>query len=326
MNDVTQSSNGVEVFSFGDPEPVLNGRQISSLFQSWHNGRYYEPPVDFEGLSKARHANSFHESAMMVKVNVLSSCYKGHKLLSRREFRSLALDYIAFGNAYLERVENGLREPMTLTRTLAKMVRIKKDGSYIFLSDFQKEHAFKRNSIFHFKEPDLNQEIYGVPQYLSGLQSAFLNEEATLFRRRYYQNGSHAGFILHISDAAMNDGDIDGIRQALKDAKGVGNFKNLFLYTPNGKENGVKVIPIAEVMAKDEFFNIKNVSRDDVLSVHRVPPHLMGLVPANVGGFGNPKDAASVFSRNEIEPLKAVFQDINEWIGEEVIAFNDYEL
>lgn len=29
---------------------------------------------------------------------------------------------------------------------------------------------------------------------VSALQSAWLNEAATLFRRKYYKNGSHAGF------------------------------------------------------------------------------------------------------------------------------------
>ena len=31
---------------------------------------------------------------------------------------------------------------------------------------------------------------------VAALNSAWLNESATLYRRRYYSNGSHAGFIL----------------------------------------------------------------------------------------------------------------------------------
>lgn len=45
--------------------------------------------------------------------------------------------------------------------------------------------------------------------------------------------------------------------EAVKESKGAGNFKNLFMYVPNGKPDGVKVIPLAEVAAKDEFMNIK---------------------------------------------------------------------
>lgn len=174
--------------------------------------------------------------------------------------------------------------------------------------------------------PDVSQEVYGVPEYVACLQSALLNENATLFRRRYYLNGSHAGFILSITDPAQNPDDIDAIRTALREAKGPGNFRNLFLYTPGGKADGIKVIPIAEVAAKDEFMNMKNVTRDDVLAAHRVPPVLLGILPNNTGGFGDVEKAAGVFARNELRPIMSVFEEINAWIGETVVAFDPYSV
>jgi len=56
--------------------------------------------------------------------------------------------------------------------------------------------AREPDSVFHLMEPDINQEIYGIPEYIGALNSAWLNELATLFRRRYYKNGSHAGHTL----------------------------------------------------------------------------------------------------------------------------------
>lgn len=53
-------------------------------------------------------------------------------------------------------------------------------------------------------EPDLDQEIYSLPEYLSAFSSALLNESATLFRHKYYINGSHVGFIMYMTDAAQN--------------------------------------------------------------------------------------------------------------------------
>jgi capsid portal protein len=53
-------------------------------------------------------------------------------------------------------------------------------------------YEFIRGSIFHLFEPDLNQDIYGLPEYLSTIPSALLNESATLFRRKYYINASTA--------------------------------------------------------------------------------------------------------------------------------------
>jgi capsid portal protein len=36
---------------------------------------------------------------------------------------------------------------------------------------------------------------YGLPEWVNALQSTLLNESATLFGRKYYDNGNHAGFI-----------------------------------------------------------------------------------------------------------------------------------
>ncbi len=67
-------------------------------------------------------------------------------------------------------------------------------------------------------EPDLNQKIYGLPEYLSAIPSTLLNESATLFRRNYYINGSHVGFIMYITDAEQNQEDVNYICKAMKSA------------------------------------------------------------------------------------------------------------
>ena len=86
----------------------------------------------------------------------------------------------------------------------------------------------------------------------------------------------------------------------------------------------MQIIPVSEVAARDDFFNIKNISRDDMLAAHRVPPQLIGLVPSNSGGFGAILPAAQVFARNELEPLQATFLGLNEWLGQEVVKFRPY--
>ncbi len=149
------------------------------------------------------------------------------------------------------------------------------------------EHEFKKGTICHLREADINQEIYGLPEWLPALQSTLLNEPATLFRHKYYNNDSHAGFIVYMTDTAQNETDVAALRSALKSAKGPGNFRNLFMYAPIGKKDGIQLIPVSEVAEKDEFGSIKNISRDDMLAALRIPPQLMGIVPQNAGGFGS---------------------------------------
>lgn len=112
---------------------------------------------------------------------------------------------------------------------------------------------------------------------------------------------------MYVTDALRDQGYADGICKAMKDAKGQGNFCNMLVYAPGGRKDGLQIIPISEVAARGDIFNIKNVSRDDVLATHRVPPQLLGLVPTNSGGFGTSVAAVKVRARNELEPLQLSF-------------------
>lgn len=317
----------MEAFAFGDPEAVLDRREILDFLECPDNGKWYEPPISMDGLAKSSRSAVHHASAMLVKRNILVSCFEPHPMLSRTDFSIFAHEFIIFGNAYLERRDSVLREPMRLLPAKAKYTRRGLDmETYFFVPKYNEEHKFKKGRVFHLLEPDVNQEIYGLPEYIPALHSAWLNESATLFRRKYYKNGSHAGFILYLTDPAQQQEDVDNLRQALKDSKGPGNFRNLFVYAPNGKKDGLQIIPVSEVAAKDEFASIKNVTRDDQLAAHRVPPQLMGIVPNNTGGFGDAGTAAAVFAANEIAPLQARMLEVNDWLGEEVIRFKPYEL
>lgn len=326
MNDVA-ASKGIEVFTFGDPEPVLDQRQILDYAQCYVMGQWYEPPVSFDGLARSFRASPHHSSAIYVKRNILVSTFVPHPLLNRTVFSQWALDYLTFGNAYLERIRSWTGQTLALRPAPARHMRRGTDlDTYWFVPTYCNEYEFTPNSIFHLLEPDVTQEVYGLPEYLSALQAAWLNESATLFRRKYYKNGSHAGFILYMTDTAQNQEDVDALRVALKEARGPGNFRNLFMYSPGGKKDGIQIIPVAEVAAKDEFFNIKNVTRDDVLAAHRVPPQLMGIIPTNTSGFGDVSKAADVFARNELVPLQGRFAEINDWLGMEVVTFKPYQI
>jgi PBSX family phage portal protein len=316
-----------EAFTFGDAMPVMDRAEILDYVESWSSGEWFEPPVSFAGLAKSFRAGVHHGSAIYFKRNVLSSTFIPHRLLTREQFDKWALDFLVFGNAYLEKQKNRLGGALALKRAPSKYMRRATDLECFFqVNGIQEKYEFAADSVHHLMEPDINQEVYGLPEYLGALHAAWLNESATLFRRRYYENGSHAGFILYMTDAAQKQEDVDALREALKNSKGPGNFRNLFMYAPNGKKEGIQLIPVSEVTAKDEFFNIKNVTRDDLLAAHRVPPQLIGVVPSNTGGFGAADTAAEVFGANEIEPLQRRFTQLNEWIGDEVVRFNPYSI
>lgn len=338
MSDTTETTTIQDVkqnlsplaFSFGDPEPVLD-RNWMDYLECNFNGRWFEPPVSMHGLAKSARSMPHLWSGIIFKRNFLASFFTPHKLLNTKNFEQLALDFIWSGNLYAEKIQSRLGNTIEYKAALAKYIRIGEHLDTFYqvqhnhILDYQ-EHQFQYGSICHIREMDIDQEIYGVPEYMSSLQSAWLNESATLFRRKYYNNGSHAGYILYMNDAAQDINDINKVKDALKQSKGPGNFRNLFLYAPGGKKDGVQIIPISEVAAKDDFNSIKGISRDDVLAALRIPPQLLGIVPNNTGGFGSIKDATEMFWFNEIHPIQTRMTAFNEWAGEEIIRFKPFEL
>lgn len=327
------NDNQVEAFSFGDAERVMDRRDVLDHLECWSNGRYYETPINMNGLARVLRVGSHHESAIRLKVNMLTELFEPTRILNTTVFSGLALDFLTFGNLYAEERRAVTGRAHHLERPLARFMRRGlEEGVYFQIHQHigpggrpQNEHKFPKGTVHHLYEPDVNQDIYGLPEYVSALQSAWLNEAATIFRRRYYENGSHAGFILLATDATMDEPSKDALRQALKDAKGVGNFKNMFVHMPNGKPDSLKLIPIAEVTAKDEFLGIKNTSRDDVLAAHRTPPQLLGIVPNNAGGFGDITKAADAFVQLEIRPLQRKLLALNNLVGEEAVRFREWE-
>lgn len=337
MEETTTSqkpAGGVEIFTFGDPEPALN----QTLFDYLGVTRlqdFYEPPISWTGLAKTLRSSAHHGSAVVLKRNMMARLLKPTPLMSRQAFSGLMFDFLTFGNAFFERVPTRGGGLHHVAHTMAMYTRAGvKPGEFWALPGTGEDPLFgygraqaqrmRDGAVFHLMEPDVTQNIYGSPDYLAALQSAWLNESATLFRRRYYVNGTHAGYILYITDPLHEQVDVDQLKQKMAESKGPGNFRNLLLYAPGGKGEGkgIQLIHTSEAAAKDEFFRIKSTSRDDVLAAHRVPPQLIGLVPENASGFGSAKEAMGVFYELEVVPLMQKVSSVNEWAGEQVIAFD----
>ncbi|MDD3800167.1 MAG: phage portal protein [Novosphingobium sp.] len=314
-----------ESFRMDDAVSVLDRRDTLSYLESWHNGRWYSPPISMDGLAKAFDLPGPHSSCIRLKVNLLTQHFIPSRLLTRQEFRKWALDFVSMGNGYLERRSARSGRALELQHSLSRYTRRGvKEGTYFFIGDPRNEHEFASGSVHHLIQEHPTQELYGLPEFIGSLQSALLGEAATIFRRRYYLNGSHAGFLFYVNEESISEVDANAIREALRNAKGPGNFKNLFVHAPRGKPDGIQIKHFSEVAAKDDFLNIKNVSRDDVLAAHRTPPQLVGIVPVNNAGFGNITEAAAIFHQLEILPLMSRFLEVNEFVGEEAVSFLDY--
>ena len=242
----------------------------------------YTPPINRYALARLPHQNAQHGGILHSRANMVSAGYLGGKALSRMDMRALCLNLIQFGDV-------GLLKSL--------------------YDSAQEIYEYDEKDIIFIKLYDPMQQIYGSPDYVGGIQSALLNSDATVFRRRYFSNGAHMGFILYSTDPDLTEEMEDEIAKKIADSKGVGNFKSMFVNIAGGHPDGLKVIPIGDTGTKDEFANIKNISAQDVLTAHRFPPGLGGIIPTNTGGLGDPLKYRETYQNDEIQPLQEIIAE-----------------
>ena len=83
-----------QAFSFGDPIPVLDRRELLDYVECVQMDRWYEPPVSFDGLARTYRAAVHHSSPIAVKCNILTSTFIPHPLLSQQAFSRFVQDYL----------------------------------------------------------------------------------------------------------------------------------------------------------------------------------------------------------------------------------------
>ena len=311
-------SKSIDTFSFGDPEPCLDNRMTEYIGLYADMDGLYSPPVSLAGLIKLLRVNAHHGPILYFKRNMILKWFKPNALLTQRTFKKFAFDYCWAANAYLQIIKNAFGNVIKLRHLPALSMRYTSTpGVYAQRLSNGKVLRFKKGEVIHLKEYDPNQSIYGIPQYYGGIQSALLNEDATLFRRKYYKNGAHMGFIFSMADPNLSTDDEDDLKAAIKDSRGVGNFRSLFINNRSGKadaEKAIKIIPVGDISTKDEFERIKKMTLNDMLSMHRAQEALSGQTSGDSPGFGDLDKITRAYYNNEVVPMQQDMLEINEYL------------
>lgn len=295
------------VIFIGPPELVLtSGTDYQEI---WYDGDYdhWTPPISRLALARLANANSQHGGVIYARRNMVTSGYLGGGL-KRKQLDEMVFNYMLFGDVPLLKVRNGWRDVVALQPLPSMYMRIRRTGEFVILQKGE-PLTYAAEDIIFLSQYDPQQQVYGLPDYIGGINSALLNSEATIFRRRYYSNGAHMGGILYTTDPNLSDEVEAEVRKKIESTKGLGNFRNMFINIPGGDENGVKFIPVGDISAKDEFANIKNISAQDVLTAHRFPAGLAGIIPQNTAGLGDPIKARETYRQDEVIPVQRMLTE-----------------
>ena len=246
----------------------------------------------------------------MARRNMVSGRFISTEGMPRDVITAFVHNLLQFGDAALLKLRNGFGQVVGLYPLSGLYIRRCMDGRFLMLQRDGSYKYYAEQDIIWLAQYDPVQQVYGQPDYLGGLQSALLNQDATMFRRKYFLNGAHMGFIFYATDPNMDDEQEDEMKEMIASSKGVGNFRSMFVNIPNGKPDGIKLIPVGDIATKDEFAAIKAITAQDVLTAHRFPAALAGIIPANgSGGLGNPEQYDRTYARNETIPMCELVAD-----------------
>ncbi|WP_438334689.1 phage portal protein [Edwardsiella tarda] len=293
---------------FGDPEPVAAWGSYNGVLWSGYDG-YYLPPIERMDLAVLANIAPYHGAVLRARVNMVMAGFQGGGGLTHSDMAAAVTNLLIFGDMGLLKVRNRLGHINRLHVLPSLYLRRTADRQTVIVQGGINDLTYAGGEVIFVAQYDPQQQVYGVPDYLHGMESAMLNVDATRFRRRYYKNGAHLGYILYSTDPDM-DPKLEALfRKKIEASKGAGNFKSMFINIPGGDKEGVKVIPIGDSGTKDEFLNIKNVSAQDQLTAHRFPPGLAGIIPSNAGGLGDPLKAREAYYRDEVIPLRRLIME-----------------
>lgn len=314
-------------FAFGEAKCVLATHlsDYTGVFAS-HGGEYYNPPVSRAGLAKLWRANGHHESAIGFKQNMMIKYLEQNELLSRRHARYAALDYQVFGEMNLQVFSDRFGNIKRLARLPVLNMRKRLDGRFCrtnvdqaLLINNTDVINYQPGEVLQVCQADVSQDIYGVPHYVGGMQSVLLSEAATLYRRSYYLNGTHSGYILCTWDLP-NEISKD-LAEKIKAGKAPGNFSNYYIggsSKPGVKADNLKdkvqVIPIGDVSQKDDYERIQKCTRIEIFGMHRIQPALAAMIPDANSSFGDIEKISRVNYENEVVPMQQIFEEFNEYL------------
>lgn len=298
----------MSLISFGDPEPVLPRATDYQAVSYDDFNKYYQPPVDRMALSELPNLNGQHGGILRARCNMVAGDFISGGGMTLEDMLAATTNLLTFGDVGFLKIRNQFGAVMRLVPLPSLYLRRRRDGGITILQSGGPLH-YAPNDVIFVKLYDPRQQVYGLPDYLGGINSAMLNCDATTFRRRYYRNGAHLGYIFYSTDPNMSQEMENEVRQKIEQSKGAGNFRSMFINIPNGKPDGVKLIPIGDMGAKDEFVSIKNISMQDLLNAHRFPPGLAGMMPNNTGGFPDPEKSRAAYRKDEVLPLHRLLED-----------------
>jgi len=168
------------------------------------------------------------------------------------------------------------------------------------------------------------QPLFSLPDYVSGLQAAQMEEEMSNYCINYIRNNFSAVKIVNINQGIPENDEAqeEAENAILGKVRGSSNAGNIIVSFNNNKENATTVETVEITNAYEQFEWLSTNCRDKILMAHKInDPGLFGIITGT--GFSSTADqmamSLKILYRNQINPLREIIIDALE----KTLSFNN---
>lgn len=255
------------------------------------------------------------------------------------------IDFYSLGNGYIEigRRNDGTIGYVGHVPAVDIRVRRKRDGyiqmtynkatqQYVFFRNFQdKETADptgkddRPNELIHLKMYTPTNTFYGVPSIISAMAAVVGDKFAKQYNIDYFENKAIPRYAIVVKGAKLS---AESMREVVK----------FFRNEVKGKSHGTLIIPLPAQMGDKvdikfekleadiqdgSFQKYRNSNRDEIVSVHRVPPGKLGITGSS--NLAISRDGDKTFKEQVIGPDQTLVENKINRIVREFTDTIDFE-
>lgn len=164
--------------------------------------------------------------------------------------------------------------------------------------------------LVHFKMPTAASPHYGLPQWLAAVPFLELAQHALSFENDYYQNRAVPDLCLLLTEAKVQQADIDTVKKMLKSTIGAGQRHRTLLM--NFPQQGLKVsLERLTNETREKLSEAWPSIELGIVSAHRVPPLLAGIVtPGKMAASNELPNALVAFQTLYVEQHQRIFTKV----------------
>lgn len=256
--------------------------------------------------------------------------------------RYIAFDYILYGAFAINVLRNSLGMVVAYHYVDVKNLRSdKKNENFWYSEDWNKSYGrvktikypkFEYNSvaassILYYKNTKCN--TYGVPFWGAAINACEAERRINEYNLNQLVNGFSASYIVNLNNGTPSDEQMEEIEQNFEEKfNGTENAGRLVIAYNNDKEHAATIEAIPENKNVEKYLEVVKRSREQILSVFRMHPSLLGIQAENTGwNDSDIKESFALANKTVIKPIQdKLVEKINDFVPNLNLAIKPFSI